>query len=97
MKHSETRASDMIKYRPAFKHKEKNIIISEPIELSSNTRHHTMGVRRNNDNSTIFKCKYCGKAFTQKSNLTTHIRGVHESDRTIKCELCDMYFCTSPN
>ena len=38
------------------------------------------------------KCKYCGKLFTFKSNLTTHIRGVHENGKDFKCDICGRSF-----
>ena len=38
------------------------------------------------------KCKYCGKLFTFKSNLTTHIRGVHGNEKDFKCDICGRSF-----
>ena len=34
-----------------------------------------------------FQCNDCGKQFSQKSNLTTHIKGVHTNVKH-KCDQC---------
>ena len=38
-----------------------------------------------------FKCTLCPKAFTQKCNLTKHIR-VHTNEKPYKCDYCDKAF-----
>ena len=38
------------------------------------------------------KCDTCGKYFTQKSNLTTHIKSVHTKESKVVCEICDKVF-----
>lgn len=35
-----------------------------------------------------FKC-YCGRMFSQKGAMDTHIRGFHMKERNIKCQYCD--------
>ena len=39
-----------------------------------------------------FKCKDCGKGFTEESNLKTHINCFHKGLRPYKCDLCDKSF-----
>ena len=36
-----------------------------------------------------FTCKLCDKSFSQKGNLNTHIKSVHENKKDIKFKICD--------
>ena len=40
-----------------------------------------------------FKCELCGKIFTIKKRLDTHIYAVHEGKKPFKCDICD-YTCS---
>ena len=35
------------------------------------------------------KCKVCNDVFTQKGNLTKHVKAVHEGNKPFKCSFCD--------
>ncbi|KAJ1479616.1 hypothetical protein T484DRAFT_1813586 [Baffinella frigidus] len=39
----------------------------------------------------VFECTFCGKAFSQSSDLTKHMR-THSGDRPYPCTTCDMAF-----
>ena len=38
------------------------------------------------------KCDTCGKCFTQKCNLTRHIKSVHTKELQVKCKICENFF-----
>ena len=44
-------------------------------------------------NGKSYKCDICEKEFSQKSNLNTHVKGVHENSKKQKCDICNVSFC----
>ena len=42
--------------------------------------------------SKCITCELCGKTFDQKSNFTTHMRGVHHNEKPFGCKKCDKTF-----
>ena len=39
-----------------------------------------------------FACNHCNKSFSQKNNLTRHIKAVHLEEKNFKCEHCGKCF-----
>ena len=48
--------------------------------------------KNQNSSPRPFKCSQCFSAFSQKSHLTQHVRGVHQKVRPLKCEFCGKAF-----
>ena len=44
-----------------------------------------------------WKCEQCRKAFTEKRNLTQHIKDVHEKQKLHECEICQKQFTRKNN
>ena len=42
------------------------------------------------------KCKYCDKAFSDRSHLNRHMK-THNSEKNHKCKYCDKAFSDSSN
>ena len=40
-------------------------------------------------------CKICQKTFSSLSNLSTHIKETHGSEKIYKCDICDIRLTTS--
>ena len=39
-----------------------------------------------------FRCDLCDANYSQKSNLDSHFRSVHEGKRPFKCDICNASF-----
>lgn len=39
-----------------------------------------------------YNCHSCGKRFTQKGNLKTHVRSVHTKEKPFVCGMCGKSF-----
>ena len=63
--------------------KDEQLILRENININENTV-------KDSD-----KCKLCGKNFSRKGNLKTHIKFVHEGIKEHKCNLCGKSFTSS--
>ena len=39
-----------------------------------------------------FKCKVCGKPFSQKAMMIKHMSSIHEGKKPFKCKVCENSF-----
>ena len=44
-----------------------------------------------------FKCDLCDANYSQKLNLDSHFRSVHEGKRSFKCDICNASFAQKGN
>ena len=51
----------------------------------------------NREEEKEFKCAQCGKKFNDNSNLTRHIKNVHNRELRFKCEVCGFRSATKYN
>uniref|UniRef100_A0A3Q0RJK6 C2H2-type domain-containing protein n=1 Tax=Amphilophus citrinellus TaxID=61819 RepID=A0A3Q0RJK6_AMPCI len=57
-----------------------------PLSVRSNRRRSSLGQKK------PYSCNFCGKKFSQKGNLTSHLR-VHAAEKPFKCKECTRAFC----
>ena len=45
----------------------------------------------------LYPCEHCGKLLTSNSKLQSHVKSVHEGQKSFACQFCNKRFSTNGN
>jgi len=73
--------------------KQKNV----PAMRKPHQHHHNSQQQQQHQTERIYSCPLCGKKFSRKFNLNTHIKCVHSDEKDYICPFCQRAFNHSSN